>query len=171
MIPSHYCQLSTIIMSCAPLTMQPVPVPKAKPLYLHQPIVLKASVEATYLFERLINEGSTACVYEARSRHTDQVVAVKEIRRTPATSGVVQNERDMLRGLDHPNIARLLDFDETPTSYFIVQVRLTLACRMAALRHGRQSCSLFYPRRNLRAFKPFSNQSVRLSLHLLMLIF
>jgi serine/threonine protein kinase len=103
--------------------MQPAPVPKAKPLHVHKPLVLKPSVEATYLFERLINEGSTACVYEARSRYTEQAVAVKEVRRTSATTAVVLNERDMLTGLDHPNIARLLDFDETSTSYFIVQVR------------------------------------------------
>lgn len=113
-------------MSAAAVTMLPSAVHHQQPQSNRQSfqtlLARKASIEETYEFTRIINEGSTACVYEARSRFTGQVVAIKEVRNTPASHAVVLNERNMLDGLDHPNIAKLLDFEETSQTFLIVQV-------------------------------------------------
>jgi eukaryotic-like serine/threonine-protein kinase len=67
-----------------------------------------------YRLLRAVGEGGMGCVYEA-VRDDDQFrkrVAIKLIRRDMATEGLIRRfrqERQILAGLDHPNIARLLD--------------------------------------------------------------
>lgn len=79
-------------------------------------------VTDSYTFARTINEGSTATVYEARHNLTGQTVAIKRVKKTSSTRQVVMNERSMLANLNHPNVARLIDFEEADEYYHIVQV-------------------------------------------------
>lgn len=66
-----------------------------------------------YRLVRLIGEGGMGDVYLAeRTDEYKKLVAIKIVRRGFATSELLtrfRNERQILAGLDHPNIARLLD--------------------------------------------------------------
>lgn len=96
----------------------------------HPAVVIKrASVEQMYETVRTINDGSTATVYEARGKRTGVRVAIKKVKRTAASKPLVMNEKNVLEGLDHPSIARLIDFEENDESYLIVQVRFELSVR------------------------------------------
>ena len=87
-----------------------------------QPMLRPKRVAERYTFVRTINEGSTATVYEARHNFTGLSVAIKKVKKSESARAVVLNERAMLSGLNHPNIARLIDFEENDDCYLIVQV-------------------------------------------------
>jgi len=92
-----------------------------------------------YRLERRIARGGMGSIYAARrddGRYRQQV-AVKVLRRGLDTEDVVRRfvaERRILAGLDHPNIARLLDAGETPDGrpYLVMELvdgeRITAWC-------------------------------------------
>lgn len=67
---------------------------------------------------RKIGEGGMGSVYQAQRSdgHFDQTVAIKVLRGlpSPAALAFLARERQILAGLSHPNIARLLDGGATP---------------------------------------------------------
>jgi non-specific serine/threonine protein kinase/serine/threonine-protein kinase len=77
---------------------------------------------------RRIGSGGMGAVYLARrgDRQYEQQVAIKLIKRGMDTEAMLRrfrNERQILAGFDHPNIARLLDGDTTDTGlpYFVME--------------------------------------------------
>jgi tetratricopeptide (TPR) repeat protein/tRNA A-37 threonylcarbamoyl transferase component Bud32 len=75
-----------------------------------------------------IGSGGMGAVYLARraDRQYEQQVALKLIKRGMDTDAVLRrfrNERQILAGLSHPNIARLIDGDTTPDGlpYFVME--------------------------------------------------
>jgi len=92
-----------------------------------------------YLLEGRIARGGMGSIYSARrdDGRFRQRVAVKVLRRGLDTEDVVRRfeaERRILAGLDHPNIARLLDAGETPDGrpYLVMELvegeRITAWC-------------------------------------------
>lgn len=71
---------------------------------------------------RTINSGSTCTVYEGAHLRTDQRVAVKWVRRSPKSDAMVAREINAMRGLAHPNVARMVDFAVWPTHCQIIMV-------------------------------------------------
>eukprot|EP00292_Cryptomonas_paramecium_P014245 CAMPEP_0113730510 /NCGR_PEP_ID=MMETSP0038_2-20120614/43199_1 /TAXON_ID=2898 /ORGANISM="Cryptomonas paramecium" /LENGTH=227 /DNA_ID=CAMNT_0000662579 /DNA_START=259 /DNA_END=939 /DNA_ORIENTATION=+ /assembly_acc=CAM_ASM_000170 len=77
-----------------------------------------------------IGEGSFAKVYKGKNRETEEIVAIKEIswalvrRRSPEFverhSQNLKNETECLQSLDHPNIVKLLDFENTHDFFYMV---------------------------------------------------
>ena len=64
-----------------------------------------------YEIVSLVGEGAFGCVYRARDQKLDRIVAIKFIN---AVNGVLErfaDELEAIKGLDHPNIVRLYDFD------------------------------------------------------------
>jgi serine/threonine protein kinase len=77
---------------------------------------------------RRIGSGGMGAVYLARraDRQYEQQVAIKLIKRGMDTESMLRrfrNERQILAGFDHPNIARLLDGDTTEDGlpYFVME--------------------------------------------------
>ena len=74
-----------------------------------------------YKITRLIGEGGMASVFEAEHEMLGTKVAVKVLN--PLLSGNAQikerfrNEAKLMASLDHPNIAKMIDFDEQPQTY------------------------------------------------------
>jgi serine/threonine protein kinase len=71
-----------------------------------------------------VGEGGLGTVYKARHRQTGQIVAVKTLPAALANNPIVQKrlqqEFRAARLLDHPNIVRALDYDDTGTVQFLV---------------------------------------------------
>ena len=59
----------------------------------------------------LVGEGAFGAVYRARDLKLDRVVAIKFINAVQGVLGRFTDELEAIKGLDHPNIVRLYDFD------------------------------------------------------------
>lgn len=76
-----------------------------------------------YKFGKKIGEGAFGVVYMAQNIQTDALCAIKVLKRTNLEKTVDEEtikEIELLKGLDHPNIIKILEFYESPTHYFIV---------------------------------------------------
>jgi tRNA A-37 threonylcarbamoyl transferase component Bud32 len=78
-----------------------------------------------YLIEELIGEGASSRVYRARHRHLDMPVAIKLLHvaasgRHAGVRGKLKDEARLLARLNHPNVVRVIDFDETDSDPFCV---------------------------------------------------
>jgi serine/threonine protein kinase len=77
-----------------------------------------------YKITRLIGEGGMAHVYEAEHEMLGTKVAIKVLK--PMLSANVQikerfkNEAKLMANLDHPNITKVIDFDEQPQQLSII---------------------------------------------------
>ena len=60
----------------------------------------------------LIGEGAFGGVYKARDIKLDRMVAVKVIRSTRGSLDDFAAEIEAVKRLEHPNIARLYDYDQ-----------------------------------------------------------
>lgn len=82
------------------------------------------STIAQYKVLRLIGEGGMASVYEAEHEILKKKAAIKVLN--PYLSGNAQfrerfkNEAILMAGLDHPNITKVIHFDEQPHSFSII---------------------------------------------------
>ena len=82
------------------------------------------STIAQYRVLRLIGEGGMASVYEAEHEILKKKAAIKVLN--PYLSGNAQfrerfkNEAILMAGLDHPNITKVIHFDEQPQSFSII---------------------------------------------------
>ena len=82
------------------------------------------STIAQYKVLRLIGEGGMASVYEAEHEILKKKAAIKVLN--PYLSGNAQfrerfkNEAILMAGLDHPNITKVIHFDEQPQSFSII---------------------------------------------------
>ena len=79
-----------------------------------------------YRIRRRVRRGGMGTVYEAAEDNDGLRVAVKVINRGMDTEEVVrrfQKEQQILAGLDHPNIAKLIDAGSTPDGrgYFVME--------------------------------------------------
>jgi tRNA A-37 threonylcarbamoyl transferase component Bud32 len=77
-----------------------------------------AVLSGRYLLEELIGEGASSRVYRARHRHLDMPVAIKvlQVAASERYAGVhrkLKDEARLLARLNHPNVVRVIDFDET----------------------------------------------------------
>ncbi len=59
----------------------------------------------------LVGEGAFGSVYRARDTKLDRIVAIKFINTASTTLDRFIDELDAIKGLDHPNIVRLYDYD------------------------------------------------------------
>ncbi|KAJ3259763.1 hypothetical protein HK104_006905 [Borealophlyctis nickersoniae] len=78
-----------------------------------------------YKTKRKLGEGTYGVVKEAVYLPTGRTVALKSIRKQPASSGhnvreAVTREMTCLKDLRHPNIIAMLDFFETRKKYYLV---------------------------------------------------
>lgn len=97
---------------------------------------------------RELGSGGMGTVLLAERTEADftQMAAIKLIRGFPSTDGIrrLRQERQILAGLDHPNIARLIDGGETADGqpYLVVEYvpGLTLDAFLAARQPGRDDC-------------------------------
>lgn len=64
-----------------------------------------------YEISNLIGTGSFGSVYRARDMKLDRTIAVKIMRSTQGTLTNFEAEIEAIRRLEHPNVARLYDFD------------------------------------------------------------
>ncbi len=64
-----------------------------------------------YEISDLIGEGAFGGVYKARDTKLDRIVAVKFIRSSPGSIENFASEIEAVKRLEHPNIARLYDYD------------------------------------------------------------
>ena len=67
-----------------------------------------------------IGYGTTAVVFEGTSLKTGKEVAVKIMLKEDIDIDLVQQEINILRTLNHPNIIKLYDIFETPNEMYIV---------------------------------------------------
>ncbi len=77
-----------------------------------------------YKIIRLIGEGGMAAVYEAEHEMLGTKVAIKVLNPILSANAQIKerfrNEAKLMASLDHPNITRVLDFDEQPQQLSIV---------------------------------------------------
>jgi serine/threonine protein kinase len=81
-----------------------------------------------YEIDTVISGSNIGVVYGALDVQTSQHVAVKILHHAQAQTDhllhVFQHEAEILKGLDHPNIVRMLDFGSYRGNYFIVMENL-----------------------------------------------
>ena len=77
-----------------------------------------------YKITRLIGEGGMASVYEAEHEMLGTKVAIKVLNPILSANAQIKerfrNEAKLLASLDHPNITKVIDFDEQPQQLSIV---------------------------------------------------
>jgi len=77
-----------------------------------------------YKINRLIGEGGMASVYEAEHEMLGTKVAVKVLNPILSANAQIKerfrNEAKLMASLDHPNITKVIDFDEQPQQLSIV---------------------------------------------------
>lgn len=77
-----------------------------------------------YKITRLIGEGGMASVYEAEHEMLGTKVAIKVLNPILSTNTQIKerfrNEAKMMASLDHPNIIKVIDFDEQPQRLSII---------------------------------------------------
>merc|ERR1711934_570345 len=85
-------------------------------------------IKADYKIESVIGKGSFASVRRGRSRTTHERVAIKVIAKRKLTEEDkvgLQNEIDILKQVDHPNIVKLYDIYEDDKYFFLVMELMT----------------------------------------------
>lgn len=86
------------------------------------------NIKADYKVESVIGKGSFASVRKGRSRATGDRVAIKVIAKRKLTEEDkvgLQNEIDILKQVDHPNIVKLFDIYEDEKYFFLVMELMT----------------------------------------------
>jgi serine/threonine protein kinase len=77
-----------------------------------------------YKIIRLIGEGGMACVYEAEHEMLGTKVAIKVLNPILSANAQIKerfrNEAKIMASLDHPNITKVIDFDEQPQQLSII---------------------------------------------------
>eukprot|EP00354_Favella_ehrenbergii_P001237 CAMPEP_0170471980 /NCGR_PEP_ID=MMETSP0123-20130129/14092_1 /TAXON_ID=182087 /ORGANISM="Favella ehrenbergii, Strain Fehren 1" /LENGTH=138 /DNA_ID=CAMNT_0010739955 /DNA_START=60 /DNA_END=477 /DNA_ORIENTATION=- len=85
--------------------------------------IYPSNIKADYKVESVIGKGSFASVRKGRSRATGEKVAIKVIAKRKLTEDDkvgLQNEIDILKQVDHPNIVKLFDIYEDDKYFFLV---------------------------------------------------
>jgi serine/threonine protein kinase len=82
------------------------------------------SAISKYKITRLIGEGGMATVYEAEHEMLGTKVAIKVLNPILSANDQIRerfrNEAKMMASLDHPNITKVIDFDEQPQQLSII---------------------------------------------------
>jgi serine/threonine-protein kinase len=82
------------------------------------PLVGRSLADGKYVIEALIGSGATGAVYKATHRELRRTVAIKVLhphyQRDPAFMADFRDEALAASQLDHPNVMRVLDFDQEP---------------------------------------------------------
>ena len=77
-----------------------------------------------YKITKLLGEGGMASVYEAEHKLLGTKVAIKVLNPTLSSNAQIKerfiNEAKMMASLEHPNITRVIDFDDQPQQLSIV---------------------------------------------------
>lgn len=77
-----------------------------------------------YRVTRLIGEGGMASVYEAEHEMLENKVAIKVLNPVLSNNAQIierfKNEAKLMASLNHPNIAKVIDFDEQPHRLSII---------------------------------------------------
>jgi len=82
-----------------------------------------SNIKEDYKIESVIGKGSFASVRKGKSRATGDKVAIKIISKRKLTDEDrvgLQNEIDILKQVDHPNIVKLHDIYEDDKYFFLV---------------------------------------------------
>lgn len=82
-----------------------------------------------YKIVRLIGEGGMAAVYEAEHNMFGTTVAIKVLNPILSANAQIKerfrNEAKLMAGLDHPNIIKVIDFDDQPNQLSIIMEYLS----------------------------------------------
>ena len=81
------------------------------------------NIKDTYKIERTIGKGSFATVRKCKNRATGEYFAVKILSKrkmAPEDKASLQQEIDIMKQIDHPNIVKMIDFFEDEGHYCIV---------------------------------------------------
>ena len=100
-------------------------------LYIKQPKInnqttyfMINNIIGKYKILRLIGEGGMASVYEAQHTILGTKVAIKVLNALLSSNQQIterfKNEAKLMASLDHPNITRVIDYDEQPNQLSIV---------------------------------------------------
>jgi serine/threonine protein kinase len=85
---------------------------------------MEGSLIGKYKILRLIGEGGMASVYEAEHEMLGTKVAVKVLNPILSANAQIKerfrNEAKLMASLDHPNITKVIDFDEQPQQLSII---------------------------------------------------
>lgn len=76
-----------------------------------------------YIILKKIGEGGYSKVFHAQSKNGQEDVAIKIIERKNLDSEetmYIQNEIQILNDLDHPNVVKMIEFEETKDKIYIV---------------------------------------------------
>ena len=76
-----------------------------------------------YVIKKLLGRGSFGRVFLAQNITTLEYIAMKEIPKTSEdllTDSEIMDEIEILKNLDHPDIVRIMEFYNTPDSYYII---------------------------------------------------
>lgn len=96
---------------------------------LHKIYSMIGNIIGKYKLIRLIGEGGMAAVYEAEHEVLKTKAAVKVLNPMLSANKVIRerflNEARLMATLDHPNITRILDFEESETHLAIAMELLT----------------------------------------------
>lgn len=80
-------------------------------------------IESRYIFEEIIGRGGFGCVRKSQDRITGQHLAIKIIPKvnvSSQSSGFIENEIEILKKLDHPNIIKLYEFAQDTENYYLI---------------------------------------------------
>ena len=81
------------------------------------------TIESRYIFEEVIGRGGFGCVRKSQDRITGQHLAIKIIPKvnvSSQSSGFIENEIEILKKLDHPNIIKLYEFAQDTENYYLI---------------------------------------------------
>ena len=85
---------------------------------------MEGNIVGKYKIIRLIGEGGMASVYEAEHEMLGTKVAIKVLNPILSANAQIKerfrNEAKLMASLDHPNITKVIDFDEQPQQLSIV---------------------------------------------------
>eukprot|EP00826_Nyctotherus_ovalis_P010804 TRINITY_DN12828_c0_g2_i4.p1 TRINITY_DN12828_c0_g2~~TRINITY_DN12828_c0_g2_i4.p1 ORF type:complete len:479 (-),score=99.03 TRINITY_DN12828_c0_g2_i4:215-1651(-) len=80
-------------------------------------------VESRYLFKEMVGKGGFGKVRKVQDRVTGQELAMKVIPKKSVHSlsvELIENEIEVLKRLDHPNIIKLYEFAQDTESYYLI---------------------------------------------------
>jgi eukaryotic-like serine/threonine-protein kinase len=86
-----------------------------------------------YTVGSLLGRGGTSEVYAGEHRFLGDAVAIKLVRASAATDGLLAEAR-RTRAIQHPNVVRVLDFGEAEGDLYLVMERITGGSLAARLR-------------------------------------
>jgi len=81
------------------------------------------NIKEDYEFQAILGEGAFGSVIQAVKKDTNEVYALKMVKKADLDDEDLKNlltEIIVLDKIDHPNVTKMIEAYENPTAYFIV---------------------------------------------------